>query len=105
LKPLGTFSHETKAGNILLRADEIPTIYSTVTVGEKTIGKIQDIIGPVTKPYIVIKLNKRLEKKDLIHISKGPFYEKKGRRTQFGKKGGVRRRVPRVQKQKSHKRL
>ncbi|MFQ5815523.1 MAG: Gar1/Naf1 family protein [Candidatus Hydrothermarchaeaceae archaeon] len=105
MKPLGKFSHFTKAGNIVLRGDEIPTLFSIVTDGEKRIGRINDVIGPMAKPYIIVKPNRGLGKDDLLRVSKGAFYEQMGRRTRFGKKGRVYRRLPRVQKQKLNKGL
>ncbi len=105
MKPLGKFSHVTKAGNIVLRGDEIPNLYSTVTDGDKRIGIIHDIVGPVENPYIIVKPTKRPGKNDLLLMSRGAFYEQMGRRTPFGKKSGVHRRLSGMQKQKLNKGL
>lgn len=105
MKPLGKFSHITKAGNIVLRSEDIPFLYSAVTDGVKKIGKVQDIIGPAAKPYIVVKPTRALGENDLSQLSKGVFYELKGRRTDFGTKGGVRRGLSGVRKQKPDKGL
>jgi rRNA processing protein Gar1 len=105
LKPLGKFSHITKAGNIVLRGQEIPNLYSDVTDGKKVVGKVHDIIGPATKPYIIVKPNKGLGKTALLRMSKGVFYESLGRRTRIGKKSGIHRRLSGVSKQEFNKRL
>ena len=59
MKALGTFCHRTNSGNLLLRGNKIPSLYSwVVTKDLKKVGKVQDVIGPVSKPYIVIKPTK-----------------------------------------------
>ncbi|MEE8168298.1 MAG: Gar1/Naf1 family protein [Candidatus Hydrothermarchaeales archaeon] len=94
------FSHITNAGNIVLRGDEIPSMYSLVAIKDSRIGKIQDIIGPVSRPYILVKPDKKLTKDDVPLLRKEIFHELKGRRARGGKKGRVHRRLSRVWKQK-----
>ncbi len=82
---LGRLSHITKSGNLVLRGREIPSIYSLVTTKDsKEIGNVQDVIGPVSNPYIIVKPVKNF-KKELPNFA---FYEFKERRY-GGKKGRV----------------
>jgi rRNA processing protein Gar1 len=80
VKAIGTLSHQTKSGNLVIRGDEanktsIPSIYSYATTGKGRIGKVRDVIGPKSRPYIVIKPEKKLSKKELSKLSTDTIYE------------------------------
>lgn len=100
MKVLGRLSHSTKAGNLVLVGEQVPHLYSFVGTKDREIGKIQDIIGPSSRPYIVVKPLARLNEKDLAHLRNETFYEipREERRKSFGKARGVHRHLPRVQK-------
>ena len=86
MKLLGMLSHITKSGNLVLRGREIPSIYSLVaTKDSRKIGKVQDVIGPASNPYIIVKPVKNFKKEELSNFE---FYELKKRRY-GGKKGRV----------------
>jgi RNA-binding protein len=56
LQRLGKVLHVTPSQNIVVKIDKTPKIGSAV-VDEKlrTVGKIFDVIGPVSSPYVVLK--------------------------------------------------
>lgn len=97
MKALGELHHLTKSGKILLRGGELPVLYSSVvTEHSKPIGKVVDIIGPVSNPYIVVKPDFKITEKE---FSSAKFYwvtQRKWRRSVGGKKGRVHRKLPRV---------
>lgn len=77
MKFLGKLSHTTKNGNIVLRSGEIPAIYSfVVNKDSKRIGTVRDVIGPSSKPYIVVKPVRRFTEKELRSFD---FYEQQRR--------------------------
>lgn len=87
MKLLGTLSHVAKSGNLVLRGGQVPSIYSfVVTKDSRKIGKVQDIIGPVSNPYIIVKPAKNFKKEELSNFE---FYGLEKRRS-HGKKGRVR---------------
>jgi RNA-binding protein len=53
---LGRVSNVSPSRNVIVKAENIPKLGSEVVDENlKVIGKIFDIIGPVTAPYAVIK--------------------------------------------------
>jgi RNA-binding protein len=56
LQRLGKVLHVTPSQNIVVKADKTPKIGSAV-VNEnlKIVGKVFDVIGPVSSPYAVVK--------------------------------------------------
>jgi RNA-binding protein len=56
LQRLGKVLHVTPSQNVIVKTDKTPKIGS-VAVDErlKTVGKIFDVIGPVPRPYAVVK--------------------------------------------------
>jgi len=56
LQRLGKVLHVTPSQNIVVKADKTPKIGSAV-VNEKLkiVGKVFDVIGPVSSPYAVVK--------------------------------------------------
>jgi RNA-binding protein len=56
LQRLGKVLHVTPSQNIVVKIGKTPKIGSAV-VDEKlrTVGKIFDVIGPVSSPYVVLK--------------------------------------------------
>ena len=81
MNPLGNFSHVTRSGNIVLKGGkDIPAPYAPVVVRGKVIGKIHDIIGPVSGPYIIIKPKKGLDPNSLksaVFFESEKVYKKK----------------------------
>jgi RNA-binding protein len=56
LQRLGKVLHVTPSQNIVVKADKTPKIGSTVVNDNlKAVGKVFDIIGPVSSPYAVVK--------------------------------------------------
>jgi rRNA processing protein Gar1 len=76
---LGTFSHETRSGNLVIRGKEgmekAPSIYSFARTKNMKVGKIQDVIGPKKRPYIVVKPQKKLSESELSTLAGETFYE------------------------------
>lgn len=99
MKAIGTLSHETKSGNLIVRGDEglkkIPSIYSYAGTKGMRVGKIQDIIGPKSRPYIVLKPEKKLSEKEISKLAGAPIYES---RSKYAKT----RRNPTRQKSRVH---
>ncbi len=90
MRALGTLIHETKSGNLVIREQEgvpnkIPSLYSYAGTEKIRLGKIQDIIGPKSRPYIIVKPKVRLSKKELSSLKNETFYETP-RRNHAGKK-------------------
>ena len=56
LQRLGKVLHVTPSQNLVVKATKTPKIGSAV-VNEKlkTVGKVFDVIGPVSSPYAVVK--------------------------------------------------
>lgn len=56
LQRLGKVLHVTPSHNIVVKVDKTPKIGAAV-VNEKlkVIGKVFDVIGPVSSPYVVVK--------------------------------------------------
>ncbi|MFP4654481.1 MAG: H/ACA ribonucleoprotein complex subunit GAR1 [Methanohalobium sp.] len=75
MKKLGIVSHLSKNHNIIVRMDELkptdafkkaPKINSVVlNKAVKPVGKINDIIGPVSRPYVVIKVSNKITNSEL----------------------------------------
>jgi RNA-binding protein len=56
LQRLGKVINVTPTQNVVVKIDKTPQIGSTVVDENlKTVGKVFDIIGPVSSPYAVIK--------------------------------------------------
>ncbi len=56
MKSLGKLNFFTKTGQLIIRSRELPNIYSNIgTSDRKIIGKVNDIIGPIMDPHIVVK--------------------------------------------------
>jgi RNA-binding protein len=56
LQRLGRVLNVTPSQNIVVKTDKAPQIGSTVVDENlKVVGKIFDIIGPVSSPYAVVK--------------------------------------------------
>ncbi len=76
MKVLGTLSHETKSGSLAIRGNEnfpqVPSIYSYAGTKKTRVGKIRDIIGPKSRPYIIIK---PVSKVDISSLKNETFYE------------------------------
>lgn len=111
MKPLGKIKCFTKGGTILLQSHEIPSLHSTVVTRDlKKVGTVKDVIGPASKPYILIKPIKKYDPKDLSSLKKETLYVSRGqkskrRRKDGGKKGRVYRQVSGMPKHKPSKGL
>ncbi|MDP7208127.1 MAG: Gar1/Naf1 family protein, partial [Candidatus Bathyarchaeota archaeon] len=63
---MGELSHFMKNGKILLRGGEVPALYSSViTAQSKHVGKVVDVIGPVSNPYVIVKPESKITEKEL----------------------------------------
>ncbi len=69
MESLGKSVIDTVGGKILIRSKKIPELYSNIATGEKTIiGKVNDVIGPVMNPHILVKLTgSAMKNPGLIH--------------------------------------
>jgi len=70
LQRLGQVLHITPSRNIIIKVENLPKIGETVVDESlKPIGKVFDIFGPVTSPYVAVKSTirevEKLEKKTL----------------------------------------
>lgn len=58
MQRLGTVLHVTPSQNVVVKADRTPKIGSTVASEKlKVVGKVFDVIGPVSSPYAIVKPN------------------------------------------------
>jgi RNA-binding protein len=56
LQRLGKSLHVTPSQNVVVKADKTPRIGSAVVDENlKVVGKVFDVIGPVSSPYAVVK--------------------------------------------------
>ena len=56
MQRLGKVLHVTPSQNVVVKADKTPKIGSAVVDENlKTVGKVFDVIGPVSSPYAVVK--------------------------------------------------
>jgi len=56
LQRLGRVLHISPSKNIIIKIENIPKIGQTVVDENlKTVGKIFDLFGPVTSPYVAIR--------------------------------------------------
>ena len=56
MQRLGKVLHVTPSQNIVVKIDKTPKIGSAVVDEKlKVVGKIFDIIGPASSPYVVVK--------------------------------------------------
>jgi RNA-binding protein len=56
LQRLGKVLHVTPSQNMIVKADKTPKIGAAVVDEKlKTVGKVFDVIGPVSSPYAVVK--------------------------------------------------
>jgi RNA-binding protein len=56
LQRLGRILNVTPSQNIIVKTDKTPKIGSTVIDENlKLVGKVFDVIGPVSSPYVVVK--------------------------------------------------
>ena len=92
MKSLGQMNFFTKTGQLLIRSRELPNMYSNIGTKEgKILGKVNDIIGPIMNPHIVVKPTRELLKnpdilkgQELFELPKNKFKKrdkkwKKGR--------------------------
>ena len=60
MKLIGKPSFITHNGNIIIRGGGVPPVYAPVgTKDKKVFGKVADVMGPVSDPYVVIKPKKK----------------------------------------------
>ncbi len=86
MKPIGKPSFWTHEGNLVVQSQEVPPIYApVVTRDSKRVGKVKDVIGPVSNPYIIIKPEKKgFKTKDVLFVT----VQRKKRRKSGGKSRG-----------------
>jgi len=93
LKRLGKVSHISSHKMLILRSEFAPRIGDTVFTKSLTkIGKVSDVFGPVSKPYVAIRPKEGLNLSELIgqFLYILPSFKKskkiKSRRKTLGKK-------------------
>lgn len=87
---LGVASHIGKSGLLTIRATEPPRIGSRAVIkGHGPIGSIIDVFGPVSKPYVSVKLWQPFPMKEANGVE--IFVEEREfRARRFGGRGGGR---------------
>ena len=56
MQRLGKVLHVTPSQNVVVKADKTPKIGSAVVDERlKVVGKVFDVIGPVSSPYAIVK--------------------------------------------------
>ncbi len=57
MKKLGSITHTSNRGRLILRSNQTPRYGTTVfTKNEKKFGTVSDVFGPTKEPYISIKV-------------------------------------------------
>jgi rRNA processing protein Gar1 len=84
VKAIGTLSHETRSGNLVIKGNEltenrVPRIYSYACTKKGRLGKIRDVIGPKSRPYIVLKPEKKLNESELSKLAGTTIYESRSK--------------------------
>lgn len=65
MKKLGSISHISNRGRVIVRSRETPGFGLAVFLKDKKrIGTINDVFGPTKEPYISIKVRAKNSKKD-----------------------------------------
>ena len=60
MQRLGRILRQTRRNMLLARADEAPKVnWGAYDAKGRIIGKVYDVFGPITKPYILIKVQKK----------------------------------------------
>ena len=60
MKKLGTISHISGRGKVILKSNQTPGFGMTIfTKNKKKFGKVRDVFGPTKEPYISIKVYAR----------------------------------------------
>jgi len=87
MRPLGEFSH-VSSGYVLFRAKNYPPLYCGVATSEgEEVGKVVDVIGPVSYPYFVVHTEKEMSQKLWEDVKSSRLYIVEGkRRKPFGRK-------------------
>jgi RNA-binding protein len=81
LQRLGRILNVTPSQNIIVKTDKTPKIGSTVIDENlKDIGKVFDIIGPVSSPYAVVKPTVKEAEKLISKQLYLPLSKKEGRK-------------------------
>jgi len=63
MKKLGTISHFSNKGRIIVRSDQTPGLGIPVfTENKKRIGNVIDVFGQTKKPYISVKVHAKNSK-------------------------------------------
>ena len=64
MQRLGVTLHVSRSRNIIVKVENIPKIGETVVDENlKPVGKISDVFGPVSSPYVAVKPTIREPKK------------------------------------------
>ena len=75
MRKLGTPSHVTTSGLLVVPISEPPPIGATiVTKSKKVIGSVFDVIGPVNKPFAVVKLHNKKSISALLEHGESLFF-------------------------------
>lgn len=61
MRILGRFLHTLGQRYVIARAKDVPPLGAVVKTKKMRIGKIQEVFGPVKKPYVQIKLEDHIE--------------------------------------------
>lgn len=78
MRSLGKVSHVAKSGNIILKGTTVPRLHSVVfSKDSKKIGRVRDIFGPVSGPYISVKPIKKLREEELSSLVGKDLYRLK----------------------------
>lgn len=67
MKRLGKVLHVSSSGNMVVQADKAPAIGSVV-VNEKIeeVGLVYDVIGPTSRPYVVVRPKEDVDAKSYV---------------------------------------
>ena len=88
MKKLGTISHISNRGRLIVRSNQTPGFGLSVFLkNKKKIGNISDIFGPTKEPYISIKVRAKNSKKHEYRVGETIYVS-----TKNNKKWGRRKR-------------
>jgi RNA-binding protein len=67
MQPLGKVVNVTRRGQALVRGTGKPRLGARVTDGRgRDVGRVQDLIGPVREPYVIVAPHRGLDPKQVM---------------------------------------
>lgn len=67
MRRLGKVTHISHRGSIILRSEKIPPIGAQVVdKSVQSVGRVQDVFGPVHRPYVAVRPRSEVDGESLV---------------------------------------